>query len=183
MHRRGALDNAVEHDALSDTIEKNILALLQHERQHARTASLQERIADRVTAFAGSMPFVYAHLVGFGSWIAINVLPQPWVPRWDPTLVVLAMAASVEAIFLSTFVLISQNRMAEIAERRAHLNLQISLLSEHETTRMMALVSAIASRLEVRTEVDAEVRELQRDVEPETVLSRIEEEEKNHEGE
>jgi uncharacterized membrane protein len=176
--RRGPVQGDDGEDALSETIERNISALLRHERDQARQATLQDRIAGRITAFAGSMPFVYVHLAIFAAWIALNVLPQTIIPRWDPSLVILAMAASVEAIFLATFVLISQNRMAEIAERRAHLNLQISLLDEHETTRLMALVSAIAQRLEVKTDVDREVRELQRDIEPETVLSRIEEEEK-----
>ncbi|HEY9012786.1 MAG TPA: DUF1003 domain-containing protein, partial [Devosia sp.] len=88
----------------------------------------------------------------------------------------------VEAIFVSTFVLISQNRMSEAAERRAQLDLQISLLAEHETTRLMTLVSAIAERLEVRTSVDEEVRELQRDIEPDAVLSRIEREQQGIAG-
>jgi uncharacterized membrane protein len=165
-------------DALSETIDRNISALLGHEAEQARRATLQDRIAGRITAFAGSMPFVYLHVVVFGTWISLNIVPQPWIEPWDPTLVILAMAASVEAIFITTFVLITQNRMAEVSERRANLNLQISLLAEHETTRMMALVSAIAERLDVRTSVDSEVRQLQRDVEPEAVLSRIEEEER-----
>jgi uncharacterized membrane protein len=169
-------------DALSETIDRNISALLRHEAEQARRATLQDRIADRIAAFAGSMPFVYLHVIAFGAWISLNIVPQPWVEPWDPTLVILAMVASVEAIFITTFVLITQNRMAEVSERRANLNLQISLLAEHETTRMMALVSAIAEHLEIRTSVDSEVRELQRDVEPEAVLSRIEEEEERDRG-
>jgi uncharacterized membrane protein len=157
-------------DALSETIDRNISALLRHEAEQARRATLQYRIADRIAAFAGSMPFVYLHVIAFGAWISLNIVPQPWVEPWDPTLVILAMVASVEAIFITTFVLITQNRMAEVSERRANLNLQISLLAEHETTRMMALVSAIAEHLEIRTRVDSEVRELKRDVEPEAVM-------------
>jgi uncharacterized membrane protein len=166
-------------DALSAAIDRNVAALVRHDAETARRATLQERIADKITGFAGSMPFVYLHLAAFGGWIVANLGWIPGVAAWDPTMVVLAMIASVEAIFVSTFVLISQNRMAELAERRAQLTLQISLLSEHETTRMMALVSAIADRLDVETSVDAEVKELQRDVEPEAVLSRIEEEERS----
>jgi uncharacterized membrane protein len=168
-----------EDDALSRTIERNISALLRHEKMEATQATLQDRIADRITSFAGSMPFVYLHLLVFGGWIVTNLGWVPGVMPWDPSMVVLAMLASVEAIFISTFVLISQNRMAEQADSRAALNLQISLLSEHETTRMMALMLAIAGRLGVQTEVDDELRELQRDVEPEAVLSRIEREEQD----
>jgi uncharacterized membrane protein len=82
--------------------------------------------------------------------------------------------ASVEAIFLSTFVLISQNRMSAVAEKRANLDLHISLLAEHEVTRLVTLVSGIAERLGVSTEADAELDEIERDVSPEAVLDEIE---------
>ena len=84
------------------------------------------------------------------------------------------MIASVEAIFLSTFVLISQNRMAAAADKRADLDLQISLLAEHEVTKLVALVSGIADRMGVRTEADAELGEIKQDVAPEAVLDEIE---------
>jgi uncharacterized membrane protein len=165
-------------ETLSSTIDKNVAALVRHEAEQTSRATLQDRVADRITAFAGSMPFVYLHLLIFGGWIVINLGLVPMLPPWDPTLVVLAMVASVEAIFISTFVLISQNRMAEVAQRRAQLNLQISLLAEHETTRLIGLVAAIAERLEVKTPVDTELAELLQEVKPEAVMSRIEEEER-----
>lgn len=165
-----------DSDALSRTIARNITALMAHERATQRQARLEDRIADKVTRFAGSMLFVVLHLVLFGTWIAVNLGLVPGLPRFDPTLVILAMVASVEAIFISTFVLISQNRMVAAADRQAKLNLQISLLAEHETTRLMALVAAIADRLQVVTPLDDEIRDLQRDVTPEAVLDRIDEE-------
>ncbi|NKF30799.1 DUF1003 domain-containing protein, partial [Pseudomonas sp. BGM005] len=79
----------------------------------------------------------------------------------------------VEAIFLSTFVLINQNRMAAQDNVRADLDLQISLLNEHETTRLIAMVEAIAKKLKVPTEADHEVEELKKDIAPEAVLDRI----------
>jgi uncharacterized membrane protein len=99
----------------------------------------------------------------------------PGVPLFDPSLVILAMVASVEAIFLSTFILISQNLISVAADKRADLDLQISLLSEHEVTKLIALVSSIADHMGVRTEVDPEVDELKQDVAPEAVLDEIEE--------
>jgi len=89
--------------------------------------------------------------------------------------VTLAMVASVEAIFLSTFILITQNRMSAAADRRAKLDLQISLLAEQEVTKLAALLSAIADRLGIQTEVDAEVEELKQDIASEAVLDEIEE--------
>ena len=84
------------------------------------------------------------------------------------------MIASVEAIFLSTFVLISQNRMAAAADKRADLDLQVSLLAEHEVTRLVTLVSGIADRMGVRTEADADLDEITQDVAPEAVLDELE---------
>jgi uncharacterized membrane protein len=118
------------------------------------------------------MTFVYLHLVLFGAWILANVGWLP-LPRFDPTLVVLAMFASVEAIFLSTFVLITQNRMAAAAEKRAELDLQISLLAEHEITRLITVVSALAKKAGVDEAHDTELAELEQDIAPERVLDRI----------
>jgi uncharacterized membrane protein len=83
----------------------------------------------------------------------------------------------VEAIFLSTFVLINQNRMAAEDDARSDLDLQINLLNEHETTRLIALVDAIAQRLGVETSDAGEVEEMKKDVAPEAVLDRLEAEE------
>ena len=107
-------------------------------------------------------------------WIVANSGWLPGVPAWDPSFVVLAMVASVEAIFLSTFVLISQNRMAAAADKRADLDLQVSLLAEHEVTKLTTLVSGIADRLGVKSVVDDELDEITRDVAPEAVLDEIE---------
>ena len=138
-------------------------------------ATLEVRVADAITRFTGSMRFVYLHLALFGLWVIFNLGLIPSVPQFDPSFVILAMVASVEAIFLSTFILISQNRMAAAADKRADLDLQINLLSEHEVTKLIALVSSIADRMGVKTEVDLEVDELKQDVAPEAVLDEIEE--------
>ncbi len=161
-------------EALSPALARNIDSVVSRRKRDAKSASLEERAAAAISKFAGSMVFVYIHLALFGGWIAINVGIVPVLPAWDPSLVILAMAASVEAIFLSTFVLINQNRMAAEDNARADLDLQISLLNEHETTRLIAMVEAIAKRLGVETEADGELAELKRDVAPETVLDRIE---------
>jgi uncharacterized membrane protein len=159
---------------LSPVLERNIRALERRRRREEEGASAEERVAGAITRFTGSMRFVYLHLAFFGFWIVANLGWVPGVPRWDPSFVVLAMMASVEAIFLSTFVLISQNRMSAAADKRADLDLQVSLLAEHEITRLVTLVSGIADRMGVRTEADAELGEITRDVAPEAVLDEIE---------
>jgi uncharacterized membrane protein len=163
---------------LAKVVERNIQALLLHRRGQEGNRSREERIADAVTRFTGSMRFVYIHVVFFGLWIAINLGWLP-IPRFDPTFVVLAMVASVEAIFLSTFVLITQNRMAALADKRADLDLQISLLAEHEITRLITLVTAIAERLELDVAQNPELAELSQDVAPEKVMEKMEDHERS----
>lgn len=160
------------HSELAGILNRNIDAVLKRQTEEAGARKPADRIADAVTRFTGSMTFVYLHLALFGAWIISN-LPMVPLPKFDPTYVVLAMWASVEAIFLSTFVLISQNRMAAVADKRADLNLQISLLSEHEVTRLISLVSAIAKHLELEEGHAPELEELKKDVQPEKVLDSL----------
>lgn len=155
--------------AMHTTLHDNIAALADRARAERRAAPLPARIADRITRFTGSMTFVALHLAIYGLWILANLGGIPGVPRFDPTFVILASEASVEAIFLSTFVLISQNRMAEQADRRADLDLHINLLAEHELTRLAALVGRIAERLDV----PVRDREIEADVQPERVLDAL----------
>ncbi|WP_188262988.1 DUF1003 domain-containing protein [Azospirillum tabaci] len=159
---------------LSSVLERNIHVLHQRREREEIEATAEERIADAITRFTGSMTFVYLHLAFFGFWIIANLGWMPGVPPWDPSFVVLAMIASVEAIFLSTFVLISQNRMSEVASKRADLDLQISLLAEHEITKLTALVSSIADHMGVKTDVDSDLDVIKQDVAPEAVLDQIE---------
>ncbi len=168
--------------SLAKVVDRNIRALLEHRQEQQVTRSREERIADAITGFAGSMRFVYIHLVIFGLWIVINVGWLPIVPRFDPSFVVLAMVASVEAIFLSTFVLISQNRMSALADKRADLDLQVSLLTEHEITRIITLVTAIAERMEIEAAQNPELAELSRDVRPEKVIEKMEAHERDTAG-
>jgi uncharacterized membrane protein len=159
---------------LNWVLERNIEALMERRREDAAAATREERFATAITRFTGSMVFVYVHLVIFGAWIAANVWGLPGIPRFDPSLAYLAVAASLEAIFLATFVLITQNRMSAAADRRADLHVQMTLLVEHELTRSMAIVSAIAQKLGVTTSVDSEVEELTQDVAAEAVLDKLE---------
>lgn len=169
-----------EPRSLNSALERNIEALERRRREDEEKAPLEGRIAQAITGFMGSMPFVYLSLALVGLWVAANLGWIPGVPRFDPEFLVLAMVASVAAIFLSAFVLIAQNRMATAADRRAELDLQISLLVEHEVTRVVGLVSAIADKLGVSQ--DEDVEELKRDVAPEAVLDAIDTTERKPRG-
>jgi uncharacterized membrane protein len=115
----------------------------------------------------------------FGGWIIWNLGFAGLTP-FDPfPFGLLTMIVSLEAIFLSTFVLISQNRQAKLGDRRADLDLQIDLLAEHEVTRLLCLVTAIARRLDVKLDStnlaeDSSVGELAKDVDPRALLKELE---------
>ena len=158
---------------MGQIVDRNIRALIERRREEDRARKLSDKAADAITRFTGSMAFVYIHLVGFGLWILINTGVVP-LPKFDESFVILAMVASVEAIFLSTFVLITQNRMAALAEQRAELDLQISLLSEHEITRLMHLVVEIGERLNIEGVNAPDLEQLKKDIRPERVLDKIE---------
>lgn len=160
-------------EGLASALTRNIAALSERRRSEEAHAGADQRLARAVTHFAGSMRFVWLHAALVSAWIAINLGATPLRP-FDPTFVILATAASVEAIFLSTFILIAQNRAAEAADRRADLDLQISLLSEHEVTHLMRLVTRIAAHLGLEEAGNPELSELQRTVAPEAVLHEIE---------
>lgn len=162
---------------LTSVLERNIRILRERREREVKEASFQDRLAAAVTRFTGSMAFVYLHLALFGFWIIANLGWVPGVPVWDPSFVILAMWASVEAIFLSTFVLIAQNRMSAAADTRADLDLQISLLTEHEITKLASLIMTVAQRLDVPIEADEELHEVKQDIAPEAVLDEIESEE------
>ena len=158
---------------LAGVVERNMRSLVARRQHLEHQKSLEQRLADAITRFTGSMRFVYIHALIYGTWIVIN-LPAVTTPKFDPNFIILAMVASVEAIFLTTFVLMTQNRMSQEAEKRAELDLQISLLAEHEVTRLITLVKAIAEKLDIEASKDPELPELQQDVAPERVLEVME---------
>jgi uncharacterized membrane protein len=160
-------------DSLNSALRRNIDALQQRRQQEAASATRQERLAQAITSFTGSMWFVYLHLALYTIWIVVNVDAVPGLPKFDPSFVILAMQASVEAIFLSTFVLISQNRNTAAADKRADLDLQINLLAEHELTKLTEVVTAIAARLDVPPAAHPEIEEVKKNVAPEAVLNEL----------
>lgn len=160
------------------TLRRNIASLREDRQAAEKTRTFGERVADTVTAFAGSMYSVAFHLMLYGGWLLYNSNVFPVEP-FDPyPFVMLAMTASVEAIFLTTFVLISQNRNALMEERREDLGLHVSLLTEHEITRLAQLMDVMANRLGLDEREKPELGDIKQEVAPVAVLRTIDEEEK-----
>lgn len=165
-----------QDDGMNRVLTRNIDTLRAKREHMLANSPLSDRLAGAVTRFTGSVFFVVLHVALVAFWVAINLDLVPAIQKFDPTFVILATVASVEAIFLSTFVLISQNRAAALADQRADLDLQINLLAEHEITQLVTLITRIADKLGV--DVDQhKVEDLKRDVAPEAVLDRISERE------
>lgn len=157
----------------SNVVARNISVLLERRKQEEQKRTTEAKIADAITGFTGSMAFVYLHLAIFGVWIFWN-LGLTGLKPFDPSFVILAMEASVEAIFLSTFVLISQNRTSIQADKRAELDLQVSLLAEHELTQLIILVHAIANKIGVDIPENVEIDQIIKDIRPEKVMDEME---------
>jgi uncharacterized membrane protein len=112
------------------------------------------------------------HVVWFTAWIAINV--SPGIGHFDPfPFTFLTLVVSLEAIFLSSFILISQKRAALISERRNQLDLQINLLTEQENTRMLKVLGAIATKLGVSVSDDPSTEVLEQATRPDKLVEQI----------
>jgi uncharacterized membrane protein len=148
--------------ATTESAQQNIetIAKLEHEAIERRSRS--ERLSDGFTRIMGSMSFVSLHVAGFLIWFAVNLGLIPGVEPFDPfPFGILTLIVSAEGVLLAIFVLISQNRMSRLSNQRAHLNLQISLLAEQESTKLLQKVQAIARHLGLEeSERDQETQRL-----------------------
>ena len=153
-------------DTRVPAVTRNVAQIAKLEAEQIQARGLSQRIALAVTRAAGTSTFALAHLVWFATWIVINT---GWVRRvrpFDPfPFNLLTMVVSLEAIFLSIWILISQNDMARQSDRRAHLDLQVNLLAEQESTETLRLVRHIAERLDVSTSAADDTLEVETDLE------------------
>jgi uncharacterized membrane protein len=134
----GSVDLSAAPRSVHDVIEL--------EKRERVGMTFSDRLANNITAFAGSMGYVWLHVLWFAVWIAAN--SPPLSLNFDPfPFGLLTMIVSLEAIFLSTFVLISQNRQAVLSDKRAKLDLQVNAIAEEEITKLMDLVADIHEHL------------------------------------
>ena len=160
-------------NSAATVVEKNIAHIAESRRQFHEAKSTQDRAADHITWFSGSMLFVYLHMAWFAVWILVNLGWLGVTPFDEFPFGLLTMVVSLEAIFLSTFVLISQNRSSALADKRADLDLQINLLSEREATKLLTLLEAVAKHVGVTTDDDPDLDELKKEVNPMEVLDEL----------
>jgi uncharacterized membrane protein len=156
-----------------DLTRRNVELIRKLEQAAKQERSRTDLVAEAIANFCGSMTFVWVHVVWFGAWIIINVAPG--IHHLDPfPFTFLTLVVSLEAIFLSTFILISQNHDTKISERRNHLDLQINLLSEQENTKMIAMLQAIATKVGADIPHDPHLQALSEETAPERLVQQIE---------
>ena len=134
---------------------QEMVELEQREKVHM---SASDKIADFVTQWAGSMLFVWINCAWFFGWIALNSLGIASFDQYPFGL--LTMIVSLEAIGLAIFVLISENRQAMLADKRAKLDLQVNLIAEREVTKLIDMVARIEASLGLQHGGDKETEEM-----------------------
>ena len=144
--------------SLNALTRKNVAIIAELEKSANAERSPTDRMADAIRQFVGSMKFVYIHLAWFSLWIAASrlpIVPKKW--RIDPfPFTFLTFVVSLEAIFLSTFILISQNHEERVARRRNHLDLQINMLSDQENSQMLKMLEGMEEHLQIRRDSNAQ---------------------------
>jgi uncharacterized membrane protein len=142
--------------------QSHIDSIVRQEEEALERRSHSERLADGIGAFAGSLLFVALHLVLLIVWLLINSGNIPKARPFDPyPFSLLGVIVAVEAVILSSFILMRQNRMMRRGERRDHLNLQVDLLAEKEITKLLQMVRAVCGHLGLQNIMaDTEIREL-----------------------
>jgi uncharacterized membrane protein len=164
-----------------ETITKNIESVLKLEQEDKRELSLAHRFSHHVGWFVGTIYFVLFQIAMTAAWIVWNLASAV---RFDPyPFPLLSSLLALEAVLLTSFVLIRQNAIDLQSERRNHLDLQINLLAERETTLILKKLNSLAKRLGVAEADDGESRELAKDTPVESIARHLRTKEKEGEKE
>jgi len=167
---------SANHDHVSRTLEENLQAIKSWEEAALHQRSRAERVSDEITRIAGGGYMLLLHAIWFMLWLLVNLRMIPGLTAFDPfPFPLLTTLVSLEAIFLSLFVLASQNRLSHQADKRAHLDLQIDLLAEREMTIVLRLLQDIAKHFDVKVSVTPrQIVDLVKDVDVHDLAAKLE---------
>jgi uncharacterized membrane protein len=157
--------------------EAHINSIVKQEEEALERRSVSERLVDTVGAFVGSLTFVVLHLALVAAWVVVNTGRIPGVKPFDPwPFSLLGVMVAVEAVVLSSFIIMRQNRMMRRGEQRDHLNLQIDLLAEKEITALLQMVRALCAHMGLQNiAADKDIRELSQNTSIESLHQKLEE--------
>jgi uncharacterized membrane protein len=157
-----------------ESANRNISAILALEHEALAARSRSERISDAIAGHAGRMWFLVMHAIWFAAWIVFNSRIVRGFPVIDPfPYQFLTFVTSLESIFLSLFILMSENRSNKQAEARSHLDLQINLLSEQESTKMLQMLELLCNHHKLAMPHDPELEQLKATTEPARLLKEL----------
>lgn len=152
----------------------NIREIVRLEEEDLCNRTTAERVGDSVAAYAGRMWYVALHGIWFLVWIGWNAHPPFGQPRFDPfPYPVLSLAISIESLILALFILMSQNRASRRADHRAHLDLQVNLLAESETTKVLSLLRALCLHHNLPEGHDPDLDELVKQIQPSDLSEKL----------
>ena len=150
----------------------NVRAIAEIERAGRQERRGIERVAGQVAARCGTAGFLWSQILLFGGWVGWN--SWPGLRHFDPyPYILLTLLLSIEAIFLSIFVLISQQEEARLSDRRNALDLQINLLAEQESTEALRMLRQIGRKLGVEFEDGADIEALEKSTHPTSLAKQI----------
>ncbi|HEX8268120.1 MAG TPA: DUF1003 domain-containing protein [Pyrinomonadaceae bacterium] len=172
-------NRSIFHTSIADAdpMAYNVEAIAKMEREALHERSFGERVSDAITGFIGSMAFVVFHILLFISWGIINLNFVPGIPAFDPfPFGILTLIVSAEGVFITIFILIGQNRMSRQSDRRAHLDLQISILAEQEMTMMLRMQQKLCEHFGVDVEaIETEAEQLMSETDVKHLVGELEE--------
>jgi uncharacterized membrane protein len=161
--------------SIEELTQRNVAIIAEMERQASEVSTRGEHIADWLAQLVGSWWFLLGQTVILFLWIILNL--TAWFNRWDPyPFILLNLALSFQAAYTAPILMISHNRQGKVIERRNHLDLQINLLAEQETTEILRLLRLLCKHTGVRLEQEGNGQVLQEPTEPARILKQIEEE-------
>jgi uncharacterized membrane protein len=138
------MNRTTSDEASRNPTQQNIKAIAKLEEEALDRRTAAERASDSIVKAIGSTPYLLLHILLVAIWSTINLNLIPGVKAFDPfPFGILALLLAAEGVFLTIFVLISQNRMAREADRRSHLDLQVGMLAEQELTVMLQMLQKL----------------------------------------
>jgi uncharacterized membrane protein len=158
----------------SNHLRDHIEIIAKHEEEFLAQRTASERVADRLGALVGSLPFILVHLAWFVGWILVNTLR--WgLPHFDPVpFPLLDTLVALEAIFLASFIVMRQSRLSRRSDERDHLILQVLILAEKEVTAVLNVQRQMAQKMGVK-ELAPEVAQLSQQTSIDEVAQTIKE--------
>ena len=160
------------HENVGQLTGQNVRLIAELEDKTNLRVGWGDHLAGAITKFCNSPLFVWLHVIWFLGWILWNTVFH--FSRFDPfPFSFLTLAVSLEAIFLSSFILIAENRQTQMAERRSHLDLQINLLTEQENTEMLRLLHLMAEKMGITPGDMDRLTSLKETTNPDQILEQI----------